>query len=390
MSLLAVVSLLAWMYLLLARGGFWRIEPDLLPNEEPIESRPGGGPSVLAIVPARNEADVLGETLPSLLSQAHRGAFHVLLVDDSSEDGTADAVRRAAEACNRAHLLTVLRGEPLPPGWTGKLWAMQQGFEWANRQAARPDLILFTDADIRYAPRVLDRLVSHQEKHGTVLSSLMVRLRCESFAERLLVPAFVFFFRMLYPFAWVRDDARRCAAAAGGSMLVRSEALHAAGGLRTIRSALIDDCALGAIMKSRGRVWLGMTQDVHSVRAYPRVADIHRMVARSAYAELRYSPLRLAAALVGLALVFFVPPLWAAFGDGLARWSALIAWVAMSLAFAPMLQFYHIPRWTAFGLPAIAGFYAVFTFDSALRHWAGRGGAWKGRLQAQRERPART
>ena len=382
MTALALAALLVWLVLLFGRGGFWLVEPDMLPGDAAYEAERLPR-SVLAIVPARNEADTIGRTLPSLLAQRLHGRFHVLLVDDLSEDGTAEAAIGSAGQSGKADSLTVLEGDPLPSGWAGKVWAMQQGFTWAGRQTSPPDLILFTDADIVYTPGVLDRLVAQAQRRGTVLTSLMVELRAKSVAERWLVPAFVYFFKMLYPFAWVSDPAKRTAAAAGGSMLVDRNALEAAGGLGSIRDALIDDCALGRLMKGRGPIWLGLTRDVRSVRAYPRVADIRRMVVRSAYAELRYRPWRLVVALCGLALVFAAPPFAALVGSGVARVAGIAAWLLMAASFVPMLRFYRAHLWTGLLLPVIAMLYAGFTLESAIRHWQGQGGVWKGRVQAQ-------
>lgn len=387
MTALAVLALAVWVYLLAGRGGFWRLKPDMLPAASP---QTGREPSVVAIVPARDEAPVIAGTVHSLLSQGYGGAFRLVVVDDASDDGTGDVARQAASSIGRGDALTVLRGRPLPPGWTGKLWAMRQGLEWANAAAEPPELILFTDADIVYGPGTLARLVAQHERSGSVLTSLMVLLRAESLAERLLVPAFVFFFRMLYPFAWVRRQGRRCAAAAGGSMLLGRAALIEAGGLEAIRGSLIDDCALGAAMKRVGPVWLGLSADVRSVRPYPAFVDIHAMVSRSAYAELRYSPFRLVVALGGLALVFFVPALATLFVAGAARLFGVLAWLAMSAAFLPIVRFYRVGWWTAPLLPLIALFYAFSTADSALQHKRGRGGTWKGRVQADMGRTAGT
>ncbi|KAB0680642.1 glycosyltransferase [Aureimonas leprariae] len=379
MILLAGLALVVWLYLLAFRGGFWRLAPDMLPAS-PVSDR---HPSVVAVVPARNEASVIAGTVGSLLGQDYAGPFHLVVVDDGSDDGTADVAAQAAAEIGRSDALTVLRGQPLPPGWTGKLWAMSQGFDRANANPEPPELILFTDADISYGPGTLARLVAQHRRRGTVLTSLMVLLRTASLAERLLVPAFVFFFRMLYPFALVRRPEHRCAAAAGGSMLLTRTALIEAGGVAAIRNSLIDDCALGRLMKRVGPVWLGLTPDVRSVRPYPAFADIRAMVTRSAYAELRYSPSRLLVALAGLALVFLVPALAALFSAGWARLLGLAGWAAMTLAFLPMVRFYRTGWWTAPLLPLIAGAYAFFTFDSALQHGRGRGGTWKGRVQAE-------
>jgi hopene-associated glycosyltransferase HpnB len=257
MSVFAVASatLAIWLYLLLARGGFWlarETDRALLPGNLPHAEDESDWPSVTAIIPARDEAEVMGETVASLLRQDYPGRFTLILVDDQSSDGTMDVARRAAAAAGAADRLTVIAGADLPPGWTGKLWAMQQGAVFAESRPEPPDFILFSDADIAYAPGVLQRLVAGAR--GMVLASLMVKLRCESAAERLLIPAFIFFFRKLYPFAWVNDPARGTAAAAGGCMLVRREALQAAGGLGAIRGALIDDCALGALLKRQGPI----------------------------------------------------------------------------------------------------------------------------------------
>jgi hopene-associated glycosyltransferase HpnB len=383
-ELLAVVALAIWAYLILGRGLFWlaRERDDRLAADRAPE--PGAWPSVTAIVPARNEADVVGECIGSLLAQAYPGRFNVVLVDDQSTDGTADSARRAARSTfPSADRLTVLTGSEPPAGWTGKLWALDRGFRFVESASAPADYVLFTDADIAYrAPDALRRLVEGALTRGTLLTSLMVRLRCESIAERLLVPAFVFFFAMLYPFAWVNDPRKKIAAAAGGCMLVRREALSDAGGLKEIRGALIDDCALAALMKRRGPIWLGLTTRVASLRPYPRIADIRRMVARSAYAELRYSPLRLAGTLLGMAVTYLAPPLLVIFGDGPAQYLGLAAWTTMAISFVPILTLYgRWPLW-GFALPVIATFYTAFTLDSAIQHWRGRGGAWKGRFQA--------
>ncbi len=384
-ELLAVVALAIWAYLLIGRGFFWlaRESDDSLVADAKAPPTPGAWPTVAAIVPARDEADVISKSISSLLKQDYPGALSVVLVDDQSTDGTADVARRAARAASPADRLTVLTGSEPPAGWTGKLWALDRGFAYVEQAPEPPDFVLFTDADIAYeAPDAVRRLVEGALVRGTVLTSLMVKLRCESFAERLLVPAFVFFFDMLYPFAWVNDPRRRTAAAAGGCMLVCRAALAAAGGIKEIRGALIDDCALAALLKRQGPIWLGLTTRVASLRPYPKVADIRRMVARSAYAELRYSPLRLAGALLGMALTYVAPPFLTLFASGAPRLLGALAWLAMAAAFMPMLRLYRrSPLW-GLALPLIAAFYTAFTLDSAIQHWRGRGGAWKGRFQA--------
>ncbi len=385
-GLLAVAVLAIWLYLLLARGFFWRAaeRDDTLAVAGETSRSDGDWPSVTAIVPARNEADVIAKTIDLLTRQTYPGRFSILLVDDQSSDGTADAARAAAAETGASDVLTFLDGSDPPAGWTGKLWAMHQGFGRVQEQTAPPDYVLFTDADIAYeAPDAVERLVGGAEARGTVLTSLMVKLRCVSLPERLLVPAFIFFFAKLYPFAWVNDPRRSIAAAAGGCMLVRREALAAAGGLAAIRGSLIDDCALGALMKKQGPIWLGLTQRVVSHRPYHSVNDIRRMVVRSAYAELRYSPWRLAGTLLGMALTYMAPPALTLFASGAPQALGLAAWILMAASFVPTLRFYgRSPLWGVV-LPAIAAFYTAFTIESAVQHWRGRGGAWKGRFQAQ-------
>jgi hopene-associated glycosyltransferase HpnB len=276
--------------------------------------------------------------------------------------------------------LTAIQGTDLPAGWSGKLWAMKQGIDCASEN--EPDYFLFTDADIVYAPDTLARLVSQAQANGLVLNSLMVALRCESFAEHAFVPAFIFFFQMLYPFAWVNKPERATAAAAGGCMLVRRDALNAAGGIEAIRGALIDDCALARKLKPQGPIRLSLTQRVHSIRGYATLQDIRRMVARSAYAQLRYSPLLLAGTVAGMALVYLAPVLLTVFGHGLAQALGLLAWALMTVAFLPILGFYRLtPLWAPF-LPPIALAYMAFTADSAYQYARKRGGLWKGRVQS--------
>jgi hopene-associated glycosyltransferase HpnB len=381
--LIASMVLAVWLYLLLGRGLFWlgrERDEAAAPGQGP--SRPEISPSVTAVIPARDEAECVGDTVASLLRQDYPGPFQVIVVDDQSRDGTAQVARAAAATLGAGERLTVIAGRALPPGWTGKLWAQSQGVEAAEAAVEPPEFILFTDADIVYVPDELRKLVARARSGGTVLTSLMAKLRCESFAERMFVPAFIFFFQMLYPFAWANDPRRDTAAAAGGCMLVRREALRAAGGMASIRNALIDDCALAKRLKAHGPIWIGLTDGVTSARAYPAVADIHKMVSRTAYAQLRYSPLILAGTVLGLAITYLVPVLLAVFASGAAQILGLGAWLLMALAFQPMLRFYRVsPLWGP-ALPAIAATYMAFTLDSAYQHARGRGGMWKGRAQA--------
>jgi hopene-associated glycosyltransferase HpnB len=368
-----------WAYLLVARGGFWLIAR----RDHDAPSGDGPRPSVIAVIPARDEAEGVGETIASLLRQDYAGEFSVVLVDDQSRDATADVATRAAAELGAAHRLTVLSGRPLPAGWTGKPWAQQQGIAFIEALPPQPRFILFTDADIVFAPDALSGLVARAQTGDYVLTSLMAKLRCRSLPERMLVPAFIFFFRMLYPFAWVNDPRRATAAAAGGCMLVRRDALRAAGGIAAIRGALIDDCALAKALKAHGPIWLGLTDRVRSIRPYPRFKDIRRMVTRSAYSQLRYSPLLLAGTVLGMALTYLTPVLLALFAGGLAQAMGLGAWLAMALAFQPTLRFYGVSPLWGLAMPAIAATYMAFTLDSAYQHARGRGGMWKGRAQAK-------
>jgi hopene-associated glycosyltransferase HpnB len=381
---ISLIPLAIWAYLLFGRGRFWLCgeRDDSAAAANKIRNEADVLPSVVAIIPARDEADMIAHSVGSLLRQDYSGPFSVVVVDDQSTDGTASIASVAASDARAAERLKIVMGNGPPPGWTGKLSAMRQGLAEVEGSAQAPEFVLFTDADIAYAPHVLSRLIAIARAKNSVLTSLMVKLRCESTAERWLVPAFVFFFRMLYPFAWVNDPRRATAAAAGGCMLVRREALHAAGGLEAVRTALIDDCALGALMKGQGPIWLGLTDSVDSLRAYSTFAEFRRMVSRSAFAELRYSPLRLAGAIGGMALVYVAPLLFAIFARGAAQAVGAVTWAMMAIALGPMLRLYGRPPIGSFALPAIAAAYVAFTLDSALQYWQGRGGYWKGRFQA--------
>jgi hopene-associated glycosyltransferase HpnB len=306
----------------------------------------------------------------------------VVLVDDGSDDGTAAAAREAAAALKGGKGLDILHGAPVPPGWTGKLWALQQGVAHASAAGEAPDYLLLTDADIGHAPDNLRTLVPRAEREGYVLVSLMAQLSCRSWAERFLVPAFVFFFQMLYPFAWVAQKERKLAAAAGGCMLVQRAVLERAGGIASIRSEIIDDCALARRLKAQGPIWLGLTQRARSLRPYGGFREIGRMVARTAYAQLGYSPLLLAGTVAGMVLTFLMASIVTLFGSGLAQAAGLCAWLLMALAFQPTLRFYRLSPLWGFALPVIAAAYTLFTVQSALEVWRGRGGMWKGRSQA--------
>jgi glycosyltransferase involved in cell wall biosynthesis len=402
---IASAALVIWLYLVFAHGGFWRAAER---DDRGAPPGPGAWPDIVAIVPARDEADVIAHSLGSLLGQDYPGALEVVLIDDQSRDGTAAVARKAASDLGAADRLTIVPGRTPPSGWAGKVWAMRQGVEHVMglghsatprsgqavhgemdsglAPAARPGMtappryLLFTDADIAYDKDALKPLVARAEAGGLALASLMAKLRCETLPERAFIPAFIFFFQMLYPFAWVNRRDRATAAAAGGCMLVRRDALESAGGIDAIRGALIDDCALGRNLKRAGPIWLGLTERVHSLRPYPRVGDIRRMVARSAYTQLGHSPLLLAGTILGLALTYLAPPLTAFAGTGVARAPGILAWALMALAFQPTLRLYRLSPLWGLALPAVALAYMAFTVDSAYQHARGRGGLWKGRV----------
>ena len=381
------LAALAWAYLLAARGGYWRTDQRLPAGL----ADPEHWPSVAAVIPARNEAAILPATLPGLFAQDYPGAFSVVLVDDDSTDGTAQVaadLRQPRPGPYPARPLRLISGSPTPAGWAGKVWAMAQGLQ----AVPAADYILFTDADIGYRPGTVTALVRAAEADDRVLVSQMALLRADTGWERLLVPAFVYFFAMLYPFRLVNRPGARTAAAAGGCMLVRRPALAAAGGLDRIRGARIDDVALGGLLKRAApgnRCWLGLTTDISSRRPYPRLAQLWDMVARSAYTQLRYSPAALAGTVAGLLWLYLLPPAAAlaglaglAAGAAGAGWLAaagLAGWVLMSVTYLPMLRLYGLSPLRAPSLPLIAVMYAAMTADSARRHHRGRGGEWKGR-----------
>ena len=361
---LASLSLGLWVYLLLGHGRFWQEGP-FLPA-----AAPGQMPDVTVVVPARNEAESITRCLRSLVGQDYAGGLRVVVVDDLSTDGTgglADMVRHPR--------LTVLRGAAHPPGWSGKLWALQQGIAWAGR--AR--LLLLTDADIEHAPGHVASLVAKLEAEKLDMVSEMVALHCETPAERALVPPFVFFFALLYPFAWVNDPGNPVAAAAGGTVLVRADALARMGGLAAMRGALIDDVMLARRVKAAGRIWLGHSRLATSIRPYETAGDVWRMVARCAYVQLGYSPWLLAGTVAGMVLVWLLPPLCALFGQGVTQLLGVLGWAAMSGAYIPTLRRFGLNLGWAASLPAAAVFYTAATLGSAFDHYRGRGVVWKQR-----------
>lgn len=368
------LSLAIWLYLLTGRGGFWLAA---IQDETTASPAPREWPRLDAVVPARNEAESIGACVASLLTQDYPAPLRIVVVDDGSRDGTAHAAIDAAVAVGAADRLSVVTGRPLPAGWSGKLWAVKQGLDHVTSP-----LILLTDADIRYDPGVVRELVARMEAEQLVLSSLMVRLRCWTWVEAAFVPAFVFFFQMLYPFRWVNDRAHDTAAAAGGCMLVRADALRAAGGIEAIRGALIDDCALARRLKRHGPIRLALTRRVESRRPYPDLSTFGAMVTRTAYTELNRSPAALAGVTAAMALTFLAGPLAAVFGSGWTQGLGAAIWALMAITYQPMLRFYRrSPLW-GLALPAIAFVFMLWTLESALQHARGKGGAWKGRVQA--------
>lgn len=383
---IAILSLIIWIGLLCFRGGFWRCQPQL--EQEALNSELAILPRICAVIPARNEADVLPETLRSLFLQDYPGVFKIILVDDRSTDGTAEVAKTTAQSLEKLAQLEVILAEPLPLGWSGKLWAMQQGVQKA--QSFSPDYILFTDADIWHDPANLRRLVAKATQDNLDLASVMVRLRCDSFWERLLIPAFVFFFQKLYPFRWVNHPDNSTAGAAGGCILIKQDALARIGGLECIRQALIDDCALAQAVKSsapRTKIWLGLSDLTQSLRPYDSLQTIWDMVARTAFTQLEYSPALLLGTVLSMTLIYLVPPitflLGIMLGNSAILFVGLAGWLLLSFSYLPTLRFYHQPLVYGLLLSAIAFLYTLMTIDSALRHWQGRGGAWKGRVYAK-------
>jgi hopene-associated glycosyltransferase HpnB len=376
------VCVIIWLYLLLAHGHFWMVQR-LGARAAPLSAVRG---PIAVVIPARNEVDVIGDAIRSLLQQSCADAIHIFLIDDNSVDGTAEAAHEAASKTSRPDALTVIRGQPLPGGWTGKVWAMQQGIEQALR--LRPLFLLLTDADIRHSPENVADLVSVAERGGYDLASFMVKLHCRSVPEKLLVPAFVFFFFMLYPPEWIRNPQCKVAGAAGGCMLVRPEALARAGGIAAIRDEIIDDCALALkVKRTGGKVWLGVTSDTSSLRAYRTFGEIERMIARTAFNQLHHSTWLLLAAIVGLLLTYLLPLVLLLSGSRTLTLLGVAAYLLMWVTYSPMIRFYGLNATWALTLPFSAVFYLAATVHSAMKYWSGRGGEWKGRAQDTAQSP---
>ena len=377
LNFLAAIPLAIWLYLLLARGGFWRL------SEDKIEPRRlEDWPHVVAVVPARNEATTISQAISSIAKQDYPGEFSIIVVDDHSEDGTAALAQQAANEPGASQRLKIHSAAPLAPGWTGKLWALNEGISATSEKGV--EFFWFTDADIEHAPDTLRRLVFRAEKNSLDLTSLMVLLQANTLAERLLIPAFLYFFLLLYPPRWIADPNASTAGAAGGCILLRRNVLAPIGGMASIRGEVIDDCALArAVKKNGGKIWMGLTRVSVSLRGYGTFAEIRDLIARTAFTQLHYSFAFLAVALAGL------------FGTFLLSWILFFAypgeaWLLVDTAIALMtatflvtVRFYNLSAAWALTLPFAAVFYGYATCVSAVRYWLGRGGQWKGRAQAQ-------
>lgn len=387
------LSLLIWLILILFWGQFWRCDQRLQGDSgsKAFNSQAGNAqalPTIAAVIPARNEAEVIETSIRSLLNQDYPGDLSITVVDDQSDDGTATLVMNLSqEASAQNRSLQVLAGKPLPPGWTGKLWALEQGTQQVIA-SQNPDFIWLSDADIAHAPQSLSQLVHKAQAQNLGLISLMVQLRCQSFWEKLLIPAFIFFFQKLYPFPWVNDPQRSMAAAAGGCIVIQRSVLEQIGGIAALREALIDDCTLAQKVKTVRRpfvpIWLGLSEETVSLRAYESLESIWTMVARTAYTQLNYSPLLLLGTIVGMSLVYLVAPLGVLYGSITQQWGllglGLLLWGCMTIAYTPTVKLYRLSPLWAWTLPGIAFLYSLMTIDSARRHWIGKGGAWKGRV----------
>lgn len=373
------LSVAAWVWLLAARGGFWRADQRLGAPPPDLAV----WPEVVAVVPARNETPGVGRAVESLLRQDYPGRCSVILVDDNSDDGTAGIAARAAADAGAPDRLRIVSGSPPPEGWTGKLWAVHQGLAEADQTFPNATYVLLADADIAHEPSNLRRLVGHAERARLHLVSLMVKLRCVSRWEKILIPAFVFFFQKLYPFTWVNDPRKSTAAAAGGCMLVRRDALAAIGGVTPICDRLIDDCALAREIKAVGPIWLGLAERTVSFRSYDRLGDVWKMVARSAFVQLNHSAPALAGTLAGMVVLYVVPPFASVYGlaagDAPLALAGVAGWGLMAAAYGPTVRLYGLAPAYVLTLPLAGALYALMTCDSARRYWVGAQAGWKGR-----------
>ena len=377
---LVSLSLFIWLFLLLLWGRFWLAQSRI---DRRSLAELNSYPSVCVVIPARDEAEAIVTSINSLLNQKYRGELSVVLVDDNSRDRTAELARKTAQMSASSVRFELISGKPLRTGWKGKLWAVKQGVDYA-RQNISPDYFLFTDADICHSSNNIEQLVTKAETEQLDLVSLMVLLRCKSFWEKLLIPAFVFFFQKLYPFPWVNNPQRSIAAAAGGCILIRNDTLADIGGIAAIKDALIDDCSLAQAVKARHKkIWLGLTTTTISLRPYNNLKAIWDTIARTAFTQLNYSWLLLVGTLVGMSLVYLTAPISLTIGIGDRNWLvvgiSLLTWLLMSIAYFPTIKLYNLSIFWTLALPAIAFLYTLMTIDSAVKYYQGKGGAWKGR-----------
>ncbi|MGL5942650.1 MAG: glycosyltransferase [Waterburya sp.] len=371
-------SLFIWLFLLLFWGNFWRSNQHFVNNRYNLKS----SPTVCVVVPARNEAEVIETSITSLLEQDYLGNFSVILVDDHSSDRTSEIAQVTAHKLSKTEKIKIIAAKPLSVGWKGKLWAIQQGIEAIKSNL--PDYWLLTDADIKHDLSNLSQLINKAETDNLDLVSLMVLLRCQSFWEKLLIPAFVFFFQKLYPFAWVNNPQKSLAAAAGGCILISNQALEAIGGIATIKNALIDDCSLAKAVKSQGKnIWLGLTTKTISLRAYNDLKTIWDTIARTAFTQLNYNWLLLLGTVIGMSIVYLVAPIGLGLGIITSNWVlvsiSVLTWLLMTIAYLPTVKLYNLSFIWTLSLPAIAFLYTLMTIDSAIKYYQGKGGAWKGR-----------
>ena len=376
---LTIISLLIWIVLTFFRGGFWQIQRfnvDLQATDLPAK-----WPRVVAIVPARNEAETIVQVIESLLNQSYPGEYHIIVIDDHSEDKTAALAQSTAPSLGPADRLHVVSAATLPQGWTGKLWAMQQGVDASAKFV--PDYFWFTDADIVHAPNTLEQLIARAEKQQLDLASLMVLLQAKSRAEKLLIPAFLYFFLKLYPPQWIANPKAKTAGAAGGCLLLRRIALERIGGISVIKAEVIDDCALARVVKySGGSIWMGLSRKSVSLRAYKSFGEVRDLIARTAFTQLGYSTILLLGTFLGMLLAYLAPPVFSFSSQAIVWRLGLAAWALMTITYLPTVRFYQLsPLWAPW-LPLAAAFYSYATGVSAVRFWLGQGGQWKGRSQA--------
>ena len=389
---LVTFSLTIWIYLTFFRGRFWWSDQRLENNNIDLEHYP----DIVAIIPARNEAEALPKSLPSLLEQNYLGKFSLVLVDDQSTDQTGELAHELAQKMQKIAYVTVISGQPLPLGWTGKLWAMEQGIRYIEESNYKPDYYLFTDADIKHDINNINQLVQKAERDNLALVSLMVLLKTSGFWEKLLIPAFIFFFCKLYPFPLVNNPKSNFAAAAGGCILIRCDILEKIGGIQILKQALIDDCSLASAVKTYLKahrdapyqsIWLGLTESTYSLRDYPTLKSIWDLVARTAFTQLHYSPGLLIGSVLGMILTYLIAPLGLIMGlglnDALIIGISALTWLIMTITYLPTLRLYKLPWVWALTLPIIAFLYTMMTIDSAWRYWQGKGGNWKGRVYSQ-------